>query len=83
MENSVFRGDISEVDSKAHDVIGELAEASYACYVALKNDVDFLPYLEQMGTLPYYGMTNIGSRPVGPPPESSRILPTLFERTHS
>lgn len=64
LANSLFPGDIREVDDYARKIITEIAETSYDAYKAFKNDPDFLPYLEQLGTLPYYAMTNIGSRPV-------------------
>ena len=41
----------------------ELADVSYKTYVDFKNHPKFLPYLEHMSTLKYYGKANIGSRP--------------------
>ncbi|KAA1245457.1 phosphoenolpyruvate carboxylase [Aquimarina sp. RZ0] len=41
----------------------ELADISYETYVDFKNHPRFLPYLEHMSTLKYYGKANIGSRP--------------------
>lgn len=64
LENSVFSEGAVDLDEDAREILSTIASSSYECYKALKNDEDFLPYLEQMGTLPYYGMTNIGSRPV-------------------
>ena len=43
--------------------IEELAELSYQAYQAFKAHDKFLPYLQEMTTLPYYAKTNIGSRP--------------------
>jgi phosphoenolpyruvate carboxylase len=40
-----------------------LAELSYKAYVDFKNHPVFLDYLQNMSTLKYYAMTNIGSRP--------------------
>jgi phosphoenolpyruvate carboxylase len=45
------------------DLLNDLAEKSYQKYLSLKNDKLFVPYLEKMTTLKYYGATNIGSRP--------------------
>jgi phosphoenolpyruvate carboxylase len=45
------------------DLISDLANKSYEKYTSLKNDKNFVPYLEKMTTLKYYGATNIGSRP--------------------
>ena len=64
LENSLFKGDIREVDDEARKVISEIAAISFEAYKAFKEDEAFLTYLEQLGTLPYYAMTNIGSRPV-------------------
>ncbi len=41
----------------------ELADISYATYSDFKAHPKFLPYLEHMSTLKYYGKANIGSRP--------------------
>ncbi len=40
-----------------------LAEAAYRAYLELKHHPDFVPYLEQMTPLKWYGDTNIASRP--------------------
>lgn len=44
-------------------LLEELAELSYEKYTALKNHPQFLPYLEKISALKYYGKTNIASRP--------------------
>ncbi len=41
----------------------KLADISYQTYVDFKKHPKFLPYLEHMSTLKYYGKANIGSRP--------------------
>ena len=41
-----------------------LADESYAAYEQLKNNPAFLDYLLHVSPLPFYGETNIGSRPV-------------------
>ncbi|HTK38678.1 MAG TPA: phosphoenolpyruvate carboxylase [Pyrinomonadaceae bacterium] len=41
-----------------------LAQESYAAYEQLKNDPAFLDYLLHASPLPFYGETNVGSRPV-------------------
>lgn len=62
--NKIFtnpkNGAMSE-DNK--NVIQELANISYDAYVAFKEHDMFVPYLERMSTLKYYGKANIGSRP--------------------
>ncbi|MEO5787853.1 phosphoenolpyruvate carboxylase [Gelidibacter sp.] len=45
------------------DVMSNLAELSYKAYADFKAHPKFIPYLENMSTLKYYAMTNIGSRP--------------------
>ena len=40
-----------------------MAELSYVKYVDLKENPLFVPYLQEISTLQYYGKTNIGSRP--------------------
>ncbi|MCB9283192.1 MAG: phosphoenolpyruvate carboxylase [Lewinellaceae bacterium] len=46
------------------DLIEILAADSYRKYEAFKNHPLFVPYLEERSTIKYYGMANIGSRPV-------------------
>jgi phosphoenolpyruvate carboxylase len=45
------------------ELITQLADKSYQKYISLKEHELFIPYLEEMTTLKYYGATNIGSRP--------------------
>lgn len=52
-----------KLDQRYKDLISDLAQKSYKKYTALKDDKHFVPYLENMTTLNYYGATNIGSRP--------------------
>ncbi|MEE9438270.1 MAG: phosphoenolpyruvate carboxylase [Saprospiraceae bacterium] len=44
-------------------VMDKLATLSYSKYSDFKRHPMFVPYLERMSTLKYYGKTNIGSRP--------------------
>jgi len=64
LENSLFSDEHKALDSSSREILDEIARISFECYSDFKFDEDFLPYLEQMGTLPYYAMTNIASRPV-------------------
>ncbi|MCX7553377.1 phosphoenolpyruvate carboxylase [Marinicella sp. S1101] len=48
-------------DSKA--LLQELADVSLTHYTAFKQHPKFVPYLEKISTLKYYGQTNVGSRP--------------------
>jgi phosphoenolpyruvate carboxylase len=44
-------------------LLDELADEAYLAYLALKNRPDFVPYLEKMTPLKWYGDSNIASRP--------------------
>jgi phosphoenolpyruvate carboxylase len=65
LENSLFNQkntkDQLSTDDKA--LMEELAEASYQAYLKFKNHPSFVPYLEKITPLRFYGQTNIGSRP--------------------
>lgn len=50
-------------DPKHKKLMNTLADLSYQKYIELKSHDLFIPYLEDMTTLKYYGATNIGSRP--------------------
>lgn len=53
----------NELTIENRQVMNNLADWSYKAYVSFKKHPQFLPYLEKMSTLKYYGQTNIGSRP--------------------
>lgn len=44
-------------------LLDELSKISFQKYAELKSHKKFVPYLENMSTLKYYGQANIGSRP--------------------
>ncbi|MEC8535789.1 MAG: phosphoenolpyruvate carboxylase, partial [Bacteroidota bacterium] len=52
--------DFSDADRKTMDT---LASLSYQAYQDFKGHPKFIPYLERISTLKYYGKANIGSRP--------------------
>ncbi len=54
---------VSKLSDTDRVLMSDLAEKSYQKYITLKEDPLFVPYLEEMTTLKYYGDTNIGSRP--------------------
>lgn len=58
--NDPKNGAMSDTD---REVMVDLANTSYDAYVAFKEHPMFIPYLERMSTLKYYGKANIGSRP--------------------
>jgi len=63
LEGHLFPGHTRELSTADHTLLDELAEASYKAYLDLKNDPNFVPYLENMTPLKWYGDTNIASRP--------------------
>lgn len=48
---------------QAYQLLNRLSVDSHRCYQDFKNHPLFVPYLEQVSTLKYYGQTNISSRP--------------------
>lgn len=50
-------------DAGSKSLLQNLSELSLAQYSEFKQHPQFIPYLEKISTLKYYGMTNIGSRP--------------------
>jgi phosphoenolpyruvate carboxylase len=63
LENNLYDRRERELDEPQRALIQALALASYQKYQAFKKHALFLPYLEEMSTLRYYNMANIGSRP--------------------
>ncbi|MEX0965365.1 MAG: phosphoenolpyruvate carboxylase [Pseudohongiellaceae bacterium] len=63
LENNLYKRPERELNSQQSSLIQSLAESSLSKYESLKKHDLFLPYLEEMSTLNYYNMTNIGSRP--------------------
>ncbi len=63
VENDVFKSIKKDLNEQERSLISELAEISYKKYSDLKAHPMFVPYLQEMSTLEYYGRTNIGSRP--------------------
>jgi phosphoenolpyruvate carboxylase len=63
IENDVFRNTNQFSDSEKV-LMESLAEAGHKAYLELKNHPKFVPYLEKVTPLSFFGETNIGSRPV-------------------
>ncbi len=63
LEARVF-GHPSQLSVENKTLMDQLAEASHRAYLDLKLDPKFVPYLEKITPLPFFGDTNIGSRPV-------------------
>lgn len=63
LENQVIHSPEKVLGEKSRRILEELSEISYQVYSDFKAHPKFVPYLEKMSTLKYYGQTNIGSRP--------------------
>ena len=63
LENHLFPSRAKELTTADRRLLDELADAAYETYLKLKNHPDFVPYLEKMTPLKWYGDTNIASRP--------------------
>jgi phosphoenolpyruvate carboxylase len=64
IENDVFKNKKINLSEKEKDLLELLAQAGHKAYLALKNSEKFVPYLEKITPLSFFGDTNIGSRPV-------------------
>ncbi|WP_025663657.1 phosphoenolpyruvate carboxylase [Aquimarina megaterium] len=63
VENELTSNEGNLFSAENKQTMQKLADISYQTYVDFKNHPKFLPYLEHMSTLKYYGKANIGSRP--------------------
>lgn len=63
VSNRIFDNKANTLSTVDTQTLEQLAQYSYEAYVAFKKHEKFIPYLENMSTLKYYGKANIGSRP--------------------
>jgi phosphoenolpyruvate carboxylase len=63
LENFLFPDHSKELKETDRRLLDELADEAYKAYLKLKNHPDFVPYLENMTPLKWYGDANIASRP--------------------
>jgi phosphoenolpyruvate carboxylase len=61
---SVFEQEESNLPEQSKALLDDLAEEGYKAYLQLKHHEKFVPYLERVTPLSFFGDTNIGSRPV-------------------
>ncbi|MDI1255328.1 MAG: phosphoenolpyruvate carboxylase [Flavobacterium sp.] len=61
--NHVFNKGENLLSDNDKSILDELAQKGYDKYMTFKAHPKFIPYLERMSTLNYYGKANIGSRP--------------------
>lgn len=64
IENDVFRNKKSHLNDKEKNLLEHLAKAGHRAYLDLKHHPKFVPYLEKVTPLSFFGDINIGSRPV-------------------
>ncbi|HZX73179.1 MAG TPA: phosphoenolpyruvate carboxylase [Cyclobacteriaceae bacterium] len=64
LEGTVFDNRQNKLGEEDKVVLEELAQAGYTSYLGLKHHDKFVPYLEKVTPLAFFGDTNIGSRPV-------------------
>jgi len=64
VENSVFPERVHAFSEAEKNLLEDLANEGYQAYLGLKQDPKFVPYLEKVTPLQFFGDTNIGSRPV-------------------
>ncbi|MHA7129328.1 phosphoenolpyruvate carboxylase [Algoriphagus namhaensis] len=64
MENHLYSDEEKNLNEAQRELIQELADEAYESYKVFKSDPKFVPYLEHVTPLKYFGMTNIGSRPL-------------------
>ena len=64
LEGSVFDNRQNKLNEEDKVILEELAASGYTSYLELKHHDKFVPYLEKVTPLSFFGDTNIGSRPV-------------------
>ena len=64
LEGAVFKHAQNAMSDENKKLLDELAEEGYKSYLDLKHHPGFVPYLEKVTPLSFFGDTNIGSRPV-------------------
>ncbi|MDF2157029.1 phosphoenolpyruvate carboxylase [Algoriphagus sp. CAU 1675] len=64
LENHLYSDAERNLNDQQRALIQELADLGYQAYKDFKNHPKFVPYLEHVTPLKYFGMTNIGSRPL-------------------
>jgi phosphoenolpyruvate carboxylase len=64
LEGPIFGHSQNRLSEEQKLLLDELADEGYKAYLALKHHPNFVPYLEKITPLSFFGDTNIGSRPV-------------------
>jgi len=63
LENHLNQREAQALSPEDRALLDELADAAYRAYLELKNHPEFVPYLENVTPLKWYGDSNIASRP--------------------
>lgn len=64
IDNDVFRSKRAPLNDREKNLLENLAKAGHRAYLDLKEHPKFVPYLEKVTPLSFFGDINIGSRPV-------------------
>ncbi len=63
MQNDLFSGEENRLSRGQTQLLSKMSHLSKGKYLDLRNDPNFLKYLDEVGPLRYFSETNIGSRP--------------------
>ena len=63
VSSELFNADKNKLSEQDIQILDNLSEIGFEKYLEFKKHPKFVPYLEEMSTLKYYAMANIGSRP--------------------
>jgi phosphoenolpyruvate carboxylase len=63
VSSELFNADKNKLSEQDIQTLDNLSEIGFQKYLEFKKHPKFVPYLEEMSTLKYYAMANIGSRP--------------------
>lgn len=64
LSSAIFSKAEASLGDQEHALLNKLGDSSYEKYLGLKENKAFVPYLERITPLRFFGETNIGSRPV-------------------
>jgi phosphoenolpyruvate carboxylase len=64
LENSVFHAKKNNLTDRDKSILEVMADEGHKAYLDLKHHAKFVPYLEKITPLAFFGDINIGSRPV-------------------
>ena len=64
LNRAVFNEEADTLTSDDKALLDTFADSGYRAYLDLKHDPKFVPYLEKVTPLRFFGETNIGSRPM-------------------